>query len=246
MGHVVAVDLADGAIAAVAIGAVVVHRAVAVLLSTVVLRAALHDAVRGRVVVDGFVLHQAQALVGRVVPRGPAVVADEEPTVVAAVDGLVEGRVDTERVAVGVDVAADVADAPRAGHRVALTLVQLHPADVDHVGCGRVDVDVAGERAVHLDGGAAGAQLPRRAGSIGRCGTGPGDHRRCRRSRAYLWAGLLADCFKLMRLVDAAAGRPVRQLGERGVGRQGVGAAVDAAAPEGGEHRVAGCVARCR
>ena len=53
-------------------------------------------------------------------------------------------------------------------------------------------------------------------------------------------AGLLADCLMLMRLVDAGPGRPVGQLREPWSSGQRVRAAIDAASPERGVHRVAG------
>src|SRR5262249_39245558 len=63
----------DRAAAAVAVVGVVEHRAVAVLLGAVVLRAAQHQRVGGRVLADELELRDAQPLVDAVVPVGAPV-----------------------------------------------------------------------------------------------------------------------------------------------------------------------------
>ena len=59
MHDILAVYLAHRAIAAVTVGAVIVHRSVAVLLGAIVLGTALDKGIGAAVIVDGFILQQA-------------------------------------------------------------------------------------------------------------------------------------------------------------------------------------------
>ena len=193
-------------------------------------------------VVDGLVLHQAQAFVRAVVPGGAAVTADKEAAIVATVDGLVQRGMEAEGVAVGMNIAADVACAPGPGHRVALALVEFDSADVDDVGRRRVDVHIAGEGAVQADRGAVGAQLPGGSGRIGGAVQAKEAVAAARHQRVLV-RGAAGRLLQADSARCAASRQAGGQLRERGAGRQRVGALVDAAAPERRVHRVAGAVA---